>query len=261
VLERVRNLWARRDLLLAFARKELKVRYKRTYLGAAWAVVSPLVMMLVLYLVFTLVFKGTFRDIKNYPLHLIVALVPWTFTTVCIVGSVMSVSGNASLIKKVYFPREVLPLATILADLYHFILALVVLAFFLLIFHAPLTFYILLFPVVFLVQLIFVVGASLLVAAMNVYFHDVRYIVQASILPWFYLTPIFYPMTMVPEKYRLWLYLNPMAGVVSMYRSILVKGEMFPLPAFFSALVIGLVVLILGTVYFYRKERFFADFL
>ena len=251
----------RRELLLALARKEIRVRYLNAYLGFAWVIIHPLVLMVVLSLIMRTRMKGW----ELFPIFLLIGLIPWNFFNLTLSECTSSIVNNASLIKKIYFPRMLIPLSTILSNLFHFILSLVVLFVFILIFgmlfRNPLTPFALFLPVVMLIQIMFITGASLLTSALCVSFPDVKYIVQAGLLPLFFLSGIFFDYRQqVPEKYWRVFFLNPMAGIIEMYRDILYHGQIMQPLHFWSALIISVVFLIAGVHVFLKRERLFADF-
>jgi len=257
----VSDIIKRRELLLALAKKEVKARYMNAYLGFAWVIIHPLVLMVVL----SLIMRTRVKDWELFPIFLLIGLIPWNFFNLTLSESTSSIVNNASLIKKVYFPRMLIPLSTILSNLFHFALSLLVLFAFIfifgLLFRNPLTLFALFLPVVILIHLIFVTGISLLTSALCVSFRDVKYIVQAALLPWFFMSGIFFNYRdSIPEKYWNFFFLNPMAGVIEMYRDILYHGRIMQPLHFWSALAISLVFLIAGVGVFLKREKLFADF-
>jgi len=257
ILKRIFLVIRMRELLLGMTKGELKSRYRSAYFGFSWTLIQPLVMMITLYLVFSVVMKF---NIRNYPVFLLAGLFPWTFTTSSLTSSSSSLWVFSDLVKKVYFPREVVVLSQILANGFNFAVSLVVLLVFMLFFPVKWSPWILLLPVVFLIHFSFTVGISLWGAALSVYFRDVQFLVNVSVLPWFYGTPIFYSMRMVPERFRLWLYLNPMTGIVEMYRSIFLEGVAPERVALVSSAVIAAVFFLSGAYLFGSREKNFADF-
>ena len=211
--------WRQRwELLLTLAFKELKVRYKSSWLGFLWSLVVPLSLMGVFIIVFRYLMKF---DIT--PTFLLAALFPWTFFSLTIATVVGSIVDNGNLIKKVRFPRELLPASVVMANFINFALSMLVL----LLFDIRWSWYLLAVPLVMLLQLVFTLGLALVVAAAQVYCRDTRYIVEIALLLWFYLTPIFYPLTLVQDISQQLLYLfllNPLAGLTVMYRDLLMHG-------------------------------------
>ncbi len=214
--------WRQRwELLCTLAFKELKVRYKSSWLGFLWSLVVPLALMGVFLIVFKYLMKF---DIT--PTFLLAGLFPWTFFSLTIATVVGSIVDNGNLIKKVRFPRELLPASVVLANFINFALSMLVL----LLFDIRWSWYLLAVPLVMLLQLVFTLGLALVVAAAQVYCRDTRYVVEIALLLWFYLTPIFYPLELVQgiSKQLLYIFLlNPMAGLTVLYRDLIING-MFP---------------------------------
>ncbi|MBO9394453.1 ABC transporter permease, partial [Caldilinea sp.] len=206
--------------------RDLKTRYRNSVLGFLWSLLNPLGMMLV----FTIISPLLFRDqtIVNYPVFLLSGILPWNFFSASIMTGTNSVVASGHLIKKVYFPPEVLPIATILANLVNFLLALLVLFALIFIFGIPLTPWIWLLPVVILIQTTFTLGIVFFLSTLQVYYHDTLLIMDVVMLAWFFLTPVFYSASMLPTTYevfgvtlnvqRLMYILNPMASLINMHR-------------------------------------------
>lgn len=243
------------ELLGILAAKELKVRYKSSLLGFLWALLVPLSLMAVFMLVFSWLMKFNLT-----PAYLLTALFPWTFFSFSVSNAVGTFVDNGSLLKKVSFPRELLPTATVLANFCNFALAMLVLL--------PLeirwTPFLAAVPAVMVLQFIFTLGLALLVAAAQVHFRDVRYLVEIALLIWFYLTPVFYSLELVLDMSRTALYvflLNPMTGLTVLYRDLICHGSISsPLLVTVTA-CLCLVVFLAGSIAFRRLERNLADHL
>lgn len=244
------------ELLYNLTIKELKVRYKNTILGFLWSLLNPLLLMLVLSVVFSIILK---IGIEKYPVFLLCALLPWAFLNNSIAISTTSIVDNANLIKKVPFAREVIPLSVVLANLIHFLLALIVLFVFLLIFKVRLTVFALLMPFVIFTQLLFIIGISFITSALHTYYRDVRYIMEVILLCWFYATPIFYSTSFVPDKMLNIYLLNPMACMVIVYRDILLYGRFPGIKIIMLSTLSAFISLILGLLIFRKYKRNFAD--
>ncbi len=267
ILRSLRELVRYRELVRNLVVRDLKVRYRNSVLGFLWSLMNPLLMMVVFTVVFTVVAGDS--SIPNFPLFVLCAILPWNFFANSTMGAVGSIVGNAHLIKKVYFPREILPLSTVLANLVNFLLALIPLFFIMVLFHAPFTGYLLLLPVVIVVQLAFTLGVAFFVACLNVFFRDTGVIMDVVIFAGFFLTPVFYPMQKVPEAKeilgltldvrRLMYIVNPMASIIATYRSLLYDG-VSPAPDFFFRTVLTVaVVLVLGYLFFARYAPRFGE--
>ena len=246
-----------REFLYNLVLRDLKVRYRNSFLGFVWSLLNPLLMMAV----FTVVFGILLQNSRpNFPIFLLVALLPWNFATSSVVGSVHSIVGNAHLIKKVYFPREILPISLVLSNLVNFALALPVLFLLMMIFGMPITYYALLLPVVILIQTIFLIGLAFLLSCLNVFFRDTEVIVDVLVLAWFFLSPIFYNMDELSARWAGVLYwINPMASLISTYRIILYDHAR-PDPLFVArTFATALAFLVVGYLVFRRYAPSFGE--
>jgi lipopolysaccharide transport system permease protein len=236
--------------------RDLKVRYKGSILGFLWSLMNPLLMMLVFYLVFTYAFR---INIPHYPVFLLCGLVPWNFFAISISNATGSIIGQPGLVKKVAFPRAILPIASILANLVHFGIGLLILFALMVIFRVKVGYLALGLPVLILIQVVFVLGFSLILSSLNVFYRDVQQILEVLILIWFYLTPIFYTLSMIPQRFRHFYLLNPIAGLVTMYRAILFENQMPSYKVFLSALIVSLLTFLVGALVFRRYQFRFAE--
>ncbi|MGI8422720.1 MAG: ABC transporter permease [Chloroflexota bacterium] len=258
-----RELWSYRDLLLSLVRRDLAVRYRRSALGFFWSFLNPLLMMLVFTIVFQVVRP---LSVRNYALFVLTGLLAWNFLAGSLSGAVRSITGNANLIDKVYFPREMLPLSVVLSNLVNFILSLAVFIPLALLMGAQLSAWTLTLPLIILVQLILVTGLALLLAAVNVYYRDAELILDVGLTGWFFLTPIFYELELLPKQifglsfdvWRLVYTVNPMATLVTDYRYVLLY-EYPVIRHTLISLVTGLVLLAVGWAVFRRCAPEFAE--
>ncbi|MBU0495905.1 MAG: ABC transporter permease [Chloroflexi bacterium] len=267
MMGQLRELFHYRELVRNLVTRDLKVRYRNSVLGFLWSLVNPLLMMAVFTVVFT-VLAGD-ANIPNYPLFILCALLPWNFFSGSAMGSVGSIVGNSHLINKIYFPREILPLSTVLANLVNFLLALIPLFALMVLFQGPITGYLLLLPVVMAVQLAFTLGVAFFLACLNVFFRDTGVIMDVVLFAWFFLTPVFYPMQRLPQSYifmgmafdiqRVMYIVNPMASIIATYRSLLYYGVPPGLDFFSRTTVTALVVLVLGYLFFIRYASAFGE--
>jgi lipopolysaccharide transport system permease protein len=252
------ELWEYRELLYFLIWRDIKVRYKQTVLGAAWAIIQPLFTMVVFSLFFGQLGKIPSDGIP-YPIFSFAALVPWTFFANGLGQSSNSLVGSSNLITKVYFPRLVVPLAAVVSGIVDFALAFVVLLGMMLFFGIVPTLNVLWLPLLFLLALITSLGVGLWFSALNVEFRDVRYVVTFLTQLWLFATPIAYPSSMLPEPWRTLYGLNPMAGVVEGFRWALLGTNSAPGPMIAVSATVAIVILITGAFYFRRMERTFAD--
>jgi lipopolysaccharide transport system permease protein len=252
------DLWNYRELLYFLVWRDIKVRYKQTALGAAWAIIQPFFTMLV----FT-IFFGRLANIQSdgvpYALFSFVALVPWTFFANGLSQSADSLVGSANLIKKVYFPRLVVPLAAVLSGAVDFALAFLVLVGMIFYFGIVPTLNALWLLPLLVLALITALGMGLWLSALNVEFRDVRYVVPFLIQIWLFATPIAYPSSLLPEPWRTLYGINPMVGVVEGFRWALVGTNTAPGPMILVSSLAALVILVSGAYYFRRMEKTFAD--
>jgi homopolymeric O-antigen transport system permease protein len=255
---RLSELREYRELLYFLVWRDIKVRYKQTALGVAWAIIQPFFTMLV----FTLFF-GKLANIQSdgvpYALFSFAALVPWTFFANGLSQSADSLVGSAHLIKKVYFPRLVVPLAAVLSGVVDFALAFLVLIGMMLYYGILPTLNVIWLPPLLLLALVTALGVGLWLSALNVEFRDVRYVVPFLIQFWLFATPIAYPSSLLSEPWRTLYGLNPMAGVVEGFRWALLGTDTAPGAMILVSALAATVILISGAYYFRRMERTFAD--
>lgn len=259
LLAGIRDLLAHRELLWALGMREVRVRYKQSLLGILWAAIQPLTMMFV----FTVVFSRFARlpsEGVPYPVFSYAALLPWNLFSSAVSAAIGSVAGAGALIKKVYFPRAVLPLASMLPSTVDFLVSAGVFGLLLAYYGVPVSWQALYVLPVLLLQAAFMVGVSLLLGAFNAYYRDVRYVLPIVLQVWLYATPVVWSMSMVPDRYRLWYaLLNPMAAVVEGWRAAVLRASAPDASLVGAAAVSALVVLLLGYRYFHYVERHFAD--
>jgi len=255
---KLRELWRYRELLYFLVWRDVKVRYKQTALGAAWAIIQPFFTMLVFSLFF-----GRLANIPSdnipYPLFSFAALVPWTFFANGLGQASDSLVGNANLIKKVYFPRLVVPFAAVLSGVVDFALAFVVLLVMMLFYGRVPTINVIWLPLLLLLALITALGVGLWLSALNVEYRDVRYVVPFLTQFWLFATPIAYPSSLLSEPWRTLYGLNPMVGVVEGFRWALVGTDTAPGTIVLVSALAALAILISGAYYFRRMEQTFAD--
>jgi lipopolysaccharide transport system permease protein len=252
------ELWEYRELLYFLTWRDIKVRYKQTALGAAWAIIQPLFTMLVFSLFFGRLAKIPSDGIP-YPIFSYAALVPWTFFANGLNQSSNSLVGSSNLITKVYFPRLVIPISTVISGVIDFILAFAVLLILMLYYGIVPTFNIIWLPGFLLLAVITALGVGLWLSALNVEYRDVRYIVPFLTQFWMFATPIAYPSTLLNEPWRTIYGLNPMVGVVEGFRWALLGTNTKPGPIIAASAIAALIILIGGAFYFKRMERNFAD--
>lgn len=254
----LKDLWNYRELIFFFTWRDLKVRYKQTLLGASWAILQPFLTMVV----FSVFFGGLAKvpsDGVPYPIFSFTALLPWTLFSKAMQDASRSLVASANIISKVYFPRLILPLSSVLAGLVDFLIAFVVLLAMMLFYGISPTANIWTLPLFILLTLITAIGVGLWLSALNVMYRDVGYIIPFLTQFWMYITPIAYPASMIPEQWKFVYALNPLTGVVEGFRwALLGTGEGPGISLLISA-SIAILLTISGLFYFRRMERKFAD--
>jgi ABC-type polysaccharide/polyol phosphate export permease len=267
MLAHLQELWQYRELTWSLVVRDLKGRYKSSVLGFVWSLLNPLGMMLVFTVVFTVMMPN---QIERFPIFLLCGLLPWNYFTGGVMMSTNSIVGNAGLVKKVYFPREVLPIATVLSTLVNFLLSLVVLFVILFITHAQLSPWLWLLPIVILIETCFILGIAFILSALNVYYRDTIMIIDVVTLAWFFLTPVVYEIGFLPESYhlfgvitldvrRLMYIVNPMASLIAAYRDLLYWGYRTNLDFFLRTAVTSVAVMFVGYWFFLRHSGRFGE--
>lgn len=254
----LRELVAYRELLYFLVWRDIKVRYKQTALGASWAVIQPFFTMVVFSLFFGKLAKIP-SDGVPYPIFSFAALVPWTFFATSLTNASNSLVGSANLIKKVYFPRLAIPIATVLSGLVDFGIAFLMLVGMMLWFGLTPTLQALWLPLFVLLALITSLGVGLWLSAMNVKYRDVKYVVPFLTQFWMFATPVAYPSSLLSGKWQAVYALNPMVGVVEGFRWSLLGTKTNPTAVIAVSAAASIVVLVSGAFYFRRMERTFAD--
>jgi lipopolysaccharide transport system permease protein len=255
---RLRELWEYRELLYFLIWRDIKVRYKQTVLGAAWAIIQPLFTMVVFSLFFGKLAKIPSDGIP-YPIFSYAALVPWTLFSKGLSQGANSLVGGARLIRKVYFPRLAMPIATVMGGIVDFALAFGVLLGMIFAYGIVPTLNVLWLPLLVLLALITSLGVALWLSAMNVQFRDVGYLVPFLTQVWLYATPIAYPSSLLPQPWRTLYGINPMAGVAEGFRWALLGTDTAPGPIIIVSVLAALGLLLSGAFYFRRMEKTFAD--
>jgi lipopolysaccharide transport system permease protein len=253
------ELWRYRSLLLFLVWREIKVRYAQTVLGAAWAVLQPVLTTVV----FTVIF-GRFARLPSdgvpYPLFALAALVPWTYFNTAVSGASNSLLANTSLVTKVYFPRLIIPAAPVLAALLDLAVSLVALLAFMLLYGVyPSTAAVMLLVPSVLVMLLTAAGVGCWLAALNIQYRDVKYVVPFLLQLWMYASPVVYSLSLVPSQYRVAYALNPLAGAIAGFRAALLGTGAPSAVEFGVSLGMAMLVFAGGAAYFRRTERVFAD--
>jgi len=254
----LRELFRYRELLWSWVIRDLKVRYKQSLLGIAWAILQPLSATII----FTIIFSRFVRvptDGIPYPIFYYSALLPWTFSSSSITFGVNCLVNNMGLVTKIYFPREILPISAVIASFVDFLIAAVIYVGMMVFYRVPVGPNWVWVPVLILIQIALTLGVVLFASALNVFYRDIRFVVPLGIQLWMYLTPIIYPLNIVPERFRAFYMLNPMAGLIDSYRRIILQAQWPDLTYILMTAVVSVGVLYLAYLYFKRAEAVFAD--
>jgi lipopolysaccharide transport system permease protein len=258
MLTHLGELVGARELFCTWARREFRVRYSQSLLGAAWAVLQPLALMVVYSIIFS-VFIRVPTDGVPYPVFAYAALLPWTFFANSLTFAIPSLVNNMNLVSKIYFPREILPLASIVVCFIDFLIATSIFVVMMIVYRVAVSPMLLLVPLVLLIQIILTFGLSLVASAVVVFYRDVRFVVPLALQVWMYLSPVIYPVSQIPERYRALYLLNPMAVLVDSYRRIALFQQAPDWPRLGLAAAISVALTILAYGYFKRAENTFAD--
>jgi lipopolysaccharide transport system permease protein len=238
--------------------REIKARYKQSFLGLFWVILNPFFLMLIMSFVFSTIMR--FGDLGvPYPVFLYAGLLPWTFFSVSLSSSMDVFFGNSSLLKKVYFPRQILVLSNLLAKAFDFFLSSLIFFGLMLFFKVPFSWFILFFIPIYILHFIFTYAIALILASLNLFYRDIQYLFNLILNLWFYLTPIIYSTEYFPEKYR-WIFkINPMSVFINAYRQVLLGGDW---PSWSSLAVAGAItgiLLVLANLIFNKLQKSFAD--
>ena len=251
-----KNLYQYRELLKSNIKKEIRGKYKGSFLGVLWSFVNPLLMVLVYAIVFPFIMKS---NEDNYLIFLIVAIIPWNFFITVVNQSSTTVIQNANIIKKVYFPREILPISIVTSGLVNFLISCLIIFVFLLFSGVGFSINLLFLPLIIIIQYILLLSISFVLSSVNVYVRDVEYIVNFIVTMLFYMTPVLYPMSFIPDKLRFIFNLNPMAHIINAYRDVLYYKISPDLVSVGAIGIISIILLFIGYVIFRKLEKGFAE--
>jgi ABC-type polysaccharide/polyol phosphate export permease len=258
MIKEIINLYSYRELIFNLTARDIKQRYKQSVLGYFWVILNPFLQMLVMTFVFSTVMRIPSLGLP-YPIFLYAGLLPWTLFANTMSSSANSLVENSALIKKIYFPREIFPLSITLAKIIDFFLASIVFVAYMIFYNMKINFNVLWFLPIFLIQFIFMFGLSLILSAANLFYRDIQYLLNLIILLLFYLTPVIYPVELLPIKYRFIVQLNPMAVLINAYRQSILGGGTPKLSSLGIAFLVSLLVFIFGYWLFKKLEGLFAD--
>ena len=255
-MQLARNLYNYRELLKSNVKKEIRGKYKGSFLGVLWSFINPLLQVAVYAIVFPYIMRV---QTDNYLIYLIIGIIPWTFFTTVINQGMITVRINAGIIKKVYFPREILPISVAVSGLINFLISCIIILLFCIFGGVGISWHLILLPFIAIIQFVLTLGIVFALSAINVYIKDTEYLIAFVLNMLFYATPILYESTLFPESIRFILYLNPMTQVVEYYRNIFLYHQLPDLGGFIYLVIISFILLGVGILIFRKLEKGFAE--
>lgn len=252
----LKELYNYREMVYNLVKKDLRGRYKGSVLGFLWTFINPLLQLAV----YTMVFSTIMRvNVDKFYMYLFIALIPWIFFTTSVLSGTISIIQNKDLIKKIYFPRIIIPISTVLATFMNMIFSMAVVILALFISGIGISYYVLLLPVIMILEFFLVLGMVFLFSSLNVFFRDIEYILSIIMMIWFYMTPIVYTVEMIPEKYKTLFYLNPMTNIVIFYRDILFYKKMPSFGFMGGVFLYSLAMIVIGFFVFQKLQKNFVE--
>lgn len=256
MIKDLKELYRYREMLKNLVKKDLRTRYKGSVLGFLWTFVNPLLQLIV----YTVIFSTIMRiNIEKFYMFLFVGLVPWIFFATSVQVSAGTIIANKDLVKKIYFPREILPLSVVTSGLMNLLFSFAIVFIALIVSRINITLNIVYLPVIILVEYVFTLGLSLIVSSLNVYFRDLEHILGILMMAWFYFTPIIFPVEMIPKEYLKYFFLNPMTPIIISFKDVLYYGKSPDFIMLGISFIIGLLVLIFGFNLFKVLQKNFAE--
>lgn len=256
-MKTLNEIYAYRQMIYSLVKRDLRGRYKGSVLGFLWTFLNPLFQLIVYTLVFSIILK---TGISNYYLFLFVALVPWLFFSTSLTAGSSCIWAQQDMVKKIYFPREVLPISFVISQFINMLLTFIIIFIVVIISGVGIDFIALLYlPIIMLIEFILALGITMLSSALTVYFRDLEYILGIISMAWMYLTPIMYSQESVPDKIKPIFNLNPISPVIMAYRDILYYKQVPDMSTLLQAVLMGIIVLVIGCFSFSKLKRHFAE--
>ena len=253
----IKELWHYREMIISLVKRDLKGRYKGSVMGFLWTMINPLLQLAVYTFVFSVIMPS---GVERFYLFLFVALVPWLFFSTCLSTGTTVIFAQQEMVKKIYFPRQILPISFTISQFVNMLLSFVVIFIVLIFSGIKFNFKALAcLPIIMLIQFILCLGITFVVSALTVYLRDLEYILSIISMAWMYLTPILYPIENVPEAYRGICYINPMTSIIVAYRDILYSSKVPEMGTLVIAVFMGILLLAIGLVSFEHLQRHFAE--
>ncbi len=257
MIDRCKEIYAYRTMIASLIRRDLRGRYKGSVLGFLWTFINPFLQLLVYTMVFSLIMRA---GIKDYYMFLFVALIPWIFFSTSLSGGASCILAQQDMVKKIYFPREVLPIAFVTSQFVNMLLSFLVVFAVLIFAGYPLRILPLLcLPLIMIVEYILALGFAFIVSGITVYLRDMEYVMGIITMAWQFLSPVMYSVDMLPDEILPIFYMNPMTSVIIAYRDILYRGTVPELHTLLSAVIVGIMALVIGWMLFHRLQKHFAE--
>jgi ABC-type polysaccharide/polyol phosphate export permease len=256
MIERIIEIYRLKYLIYTLVAKDLKVKYKGSILGFFWSLLNPLLMLII----YTVAFQYIIRiRVENFAIFFLCGFLPWTFLSSSLSMGVGSIIDNSNLVKKVFFPREILPVSTVFFNLIQFLLTFIILVPALFIFKIKLGFALSFLPFVIILQMMFVLGLSFILSSLSVFYRDIKHFLEIFLQVWFWLCPIIYPITMIPERFRFYYMFNPFVFFIESYRDILLENRIPSLITITALITISFIFLLIGYYVFGSNNKRFAE--
>lgn len=252
----LKNLYKYRELIKTSVKKDIGGKYKHSFLGVLWSFINPLLQIAVYAIIFPLIMRN---NIPNYTVFMVCGLIPWNYFSTAINRTSFVMIENGNIIKKVYFPREILPLSVVTSEGVNFLISTIIIIGFVLAYRMGISIYLLLYPVLFIIQYVMLAGISLVVSSVTVYFRDLQHFLGVLLQLFFYATPIVYEVKQIPEAYRWILKINPMTYIIEGYRDIFYNKTMPDMKMLMIILAIGIVNCVIGYLIFNKLQKRFAE--
>lgn len=251
-----KEIYNYRELLKTSVKKEIRGKYKNSFLGVLWSFLNPLLQILVYAIVFPLILKN---NEKNYVIFLCCGLIPWTFFATAITRAASTMIENGNIIKKVYFPREILPISIVTSEAINFLISTIIIIAFVFIYGLGITKYVLFYPLVLIVQYILVLAISFIISSVTVYIRDLQHFIGVALQLFFYVTPIVYTINIIPENFLWILNINPMTHIINGYRAIFYNQTMPDIKSLLIVAGVMIVICIIGYLLFRKLQKGFAE--
>ena len=251
-----KNLYNYRELLKTSVKKEVRSKYKNSFLGVVWSFLNPLLQIVVYAIIFSLILKN---KQENYAIFLCCGIIPWTFFSISINRSAFIMIENGNIIKKVYFPREIIPISVVLAETINFLISTLIILGFVIIGGIGITKYLLFYPIILIAQYLVIISIAFVVSSICVYFRDLQHFIGIILQLLFYATPIVYSQDSIPGEYQWILKINPMTYIINAYRDIFYYQKAFDILPLIILLFIGIVTSYVGYKIFYKLQKGFAE--